>query len=158
MPFTTTITPANIATALGVAPPEGDSPTYDQWFMWISDALMLIQDRADELAVTVIDQAKLDYVVRESVVAQAKHPDDATQVTVSVDDGSTQKSYRSSNGRVSIPDDLWTLLGLTEPSGAFAIDMVPTSTAHQPWCNLYFGASYCSCGADIAGYPIYEDC
>jgi hypothetical protein len=27
---------------------------------------------------------------------------------------------------------------------------------HLPWCALNFGAAYCSCGADIAGYPIYE--
>lgn len=27
---------------------------------------------------------------------------------------------------------------------------------HLPWCNLNFGALYCSCGADIAGTPIYE--
>jgi hypothetical protein len=27
---------------------------------------------------------------------------------------------------------------------------------HRPWCNLNFGATYCSCGADIAGEPIYE--
>lgn len=27
---------------------------------------------------------------------------------------------------------------------------------HRPWCNLAFGAHYCSCGADIACHPIYE--
>lgn len=27
---------------------------------------------------------------------------------------------------------------------------------HRPWCNLNFGALDCSCGADIAGVPIYE--
>lgn len=27
---------------------------------------------------------------------------------------------------------------------------------HRPWCNLMFLASYCSCGADIAGEPIFE--
>lgn len=27
---------------------------------------------------------------------------------------------------------------------------------HRPWCSLAFGATYCSCGADIAGEPIYE--
>lgn len=27
---------------------------------------------------------------------------------------------------------------------------------HLPWCNLNFGATYCSCGVDIAGAPIYE--
>lgn len=30
------------------------------------------------------------------------------------------------------------------------------SGQHLPWCNLRFGATYCSCGTDIAGEPIYE--
>jgi hypothetical protein len=29
-------------------------------------------------------------------------------------------------------------------------------SAHRPWCSLYFAASYCSCGVDIAGEPIFE--
>ena len=29
-------------------------------------------------------------------------------------------------------------------------------SVHRPWCNLNFGATYCTCGADIAGTPIYE--
>lgn len=29
-------------------------------------------------------------------------------------------------------------------------------SAHLPWCNLNFGATYCSCGVDIAGVPIFE--
>jgi hypothetical protein len=39
---------------------------------------------------------------------------------------------------------------------AFSIDTAPTYSAHLPWCSLSMGADYCSCGADIAGYPIYE--
>lgn len=27
---------------------------------------------------------------------------------------------------------------------------------HLPWCSLMFLAAYCSCGADIAGRPIFE--
>lgn len=150
------VTPGNIAVALGVAAPEPDSITWQQWELWISDAYMLIETRRLSLAVDPIDQAKTDYVVREAVVAQVKKPDDATQVTVSVDDGSTSKSYRSGKGRVTILDEWWLLLGLTDTSGAFAIDMVGTSTMHLPWCSLNFGAVYCSCGADIAGYPIFE--
>jgi hypothetical protein len=146
-----------IATALGVAVPASNSPTEAQWEMWIEDAKMLINIRAAQLEVDDIDDAKFDYVVREAVVAQVKRPDDSTQVTVSVDDGSTSKSYKSSKGRVTILDEWWVLLGLTEPSGAFALDMVGCSTEHLPWCSLYFGATYCSCGADIAGYPIFED-
>jgi len=40
-------------------------------------------------------------------------------------------------------------------SGAFSYDTVATSTIHADTCSLNFGATYCSCGADIAGYPLY---
>lgn len=153
------VSPAMLAVALGQAAPVSGSITEQQWNLWISDAEMLIANRATVLGITdPIDQAKLDYVVREAVVAHIKKPDDATQVTVAVDDASTSKSYRSGKGRVTILDEWWLLLGLTDPKGAYAVDMVGTLTSHLPWCSLSMGAAYCSCGADIAGYPIYEDC
>lgn len=44
-----------------------------------------------------------------------------------------------------------------DSKGVFSIDTAPSvSSTHLAWCNLNFGASYCSCGVDIAGYPIYE--
>lgn len=40
---------------------------------------------------------------------------------------------------------------------AFGVQIAgPLASVHLPWCNLNFGALYCSCGADIAGEPIYE--
>jgi hypothetical protein len=150
------VTPATIAVALGVAAPEEDSPEYQQWALWIADAYMLIAARVASLDVDEPDEAKVDYVVREAVVAHIKHPDDATQVTISVDDGSSSRSYRSGKGRVTILDEWWILLGLTDNSGAFAVEMVPAVTTHLPWCAYSLGANYCSCGADIAEYPIYE--
>jgi hypothetical protein len=40
---------------------------------------------------------------------------------------------------------------------AFSIDTAPSlSGMHADWCSLNLGATYCSCGADIAGVPIYE--
>lgn len=151
------VTPANIAVALGQTAPSTGSLLEQQWAMWISDAEMLIETRKASLGIVdPIDEAKVDYVVREAVVAQVKRPDDSTQVTVSVDDGSTSRSYRSGKGRVSILDEWWLLLGLTDPSGAFSIDMLGAASAHLPWCAVNFGALYCSCGVDIAGYPIYE--
>lgn len=154
------VTPANIAVALGVAAPASGSVTEQQWQMWIDDAVMLIEARRIKIGADAPDQAKVDYVVREAVVAHVKRPDDATQVSIQVDDGMTSKSYRSSKGRVSILDEWWAFLGLTEQSGAFAVDMAPQgSSIHADWCSLMFGALYCSCGADIAGEPIYEvDC
>ena len=151
------VTPENIAVAIGVPAPEQSSITWQQWEMWISDAVMLIETRRDELGKPVPDEAKLDYVIREAVVAHVKKPDDATQVSTQVDDGMTTKSYKSARGRVTILDEWWSLLGLTEVSGAFAIDLIARDTVtHAPWCALAFGSLYCSCGADIAGEPIYE--
>lgn len=39
---------------------------------------------------------------------------------------------------------------------AFSISPSDVSSIHAPWCALNLGATYCSCGADIAGFPIYE--
>lgn len=153
----TFVTPVMLAVALGQAAPQPGSVTEQQWQMWIDDALMLIGSRQSELAVADPDQAKLDYVIREAVVAHIKRPDDATQVTIAVDDGSSSRSYQSGKGRVVILDEWWSLLGFVASSGAFSVDMTSTvSPIHAPWCSLYFGATYCSCGADIAGYPIFE--
>lgn len=150
------VTPNMLAVALGVAVPGPGSVTEQQWQMWVDDALMLIEARRVTLGADVPDEAKLDYVVREAVAAHIKRPDDATQVTVAVDDGSSSRSYKSGKGRVSILDEWWSLLGLVETSGAFSVDMVSTYSRHLAWCSLMLGANYCSCGVDIAGYPIYE--
>lgn len=46
--------------------------------------------------------------------------------------------------------------GDPERREAFSIDTAPTSSVwHSETCSLRFGATYCSCGADIAGHPIY---
>jgi hypothetical protein len=152
-----TVTPYMVSVALGVAAPQPSSITEAQWKLWIDDASMLIETRRTQLGVSeTIDEAKLDYVVREAVVAHIKKPDDSTQVTVSIDDGSSSKTYKSGKGRVTILDEWWLLLGLTEPTGAFAIDMLGFANPHLPWCSLSMGGAYCSCGVDIAGEPIFE--
>lgn len=39
---------------------------------------------------------------------------------------------------------------------AFGVQIAgSTADIHAPWCSLNFGATYCSCGADIAGTPIF---
>lgn len=150
------VTPERIAVATGLPVPDLDSTQDMQWQMWIDDAAMLIETRRVQLNVDPIDEAKLDYVIREAVVAQVKRPDDATQVTISVDDGATSKTYRSGAGRVQILDEWWVLLGLTDPKGAYSVDQLGPDSVHLPWCALNFGGTYCSCGVDIAGYPIFE--
>lgn len=155
--LSTTITPARVAVALGQDAPAG--PVAEQWQMWIDDALMLINDRVDSITPSPVpDQAKLDYVIREAVVGQVRRPDAATQVTVSVDDGSTSRTYARGTGRVTILDDWWSLLGLAaQGGGPYDIDTVGRHlTLHRDICGLTFGAGYCSCGGDLAGHPLWE--
>lgn len=126
----------------------------DLWSLWISDARMLIEARLGDL--DLLDQAKLDYVVREAVVSHIRHPDDATQVSVSIDDGQSSRTYKSGKGRVTILEEWWDLLAPDQNAGAFVIDTYGTASTHLPWCSYTLGASYCTCGVDIAGVPIYE--
>lgn len=47
----------------------------------------------------------------------------------------------------------------TEPTGrqAFSLDTAPAGGVyHLDRCSLNFGTTYCSCGADVAGFPLYE--
>lgn len=145
-----------IATALGRAFDSIAETEDAQWSMWIDDALMLIEARLGDPA--ELDQARLDYVVREAVVAHIKNPDNATQVSQTLGDASESKTYRTSKGRVVILDEWWNLLSPEDgQAGAFVIDTFGSASVHLPWCSVNFGADYCSCGADIAGYPIYEN-
>lgn len=149
------VTPEDIAVALGRTAPEPGSTEDAQWDMWINDALMLIGARLGD--VTTLDQDKLDYVVREAVVAHVRKPDDATQVTIAIDDASSSRTYKSSRGRVTILDEWWDLLSPTDSSaGAFSINPYGYGCDHLPWCSLAMGAAYCSCGVDIAGFPLFE--
>lgn len=45
----------------------------------------------------------------------------------------------------------------TSKGGAFQIDTISaTAGVHAEICSLNFGALYCSCGAVLAGVPLYE--
>lgn len=152
------VTPATIAAELGHATPEPTDPAYAQWEQWISDALYLIRKRPG-LVFADLDPEDVDYVVRQAVVRHVRRPDDATQVSVSVDDAAVQKTYRSSRGRIEILDEWWALLMPAETTTrAFSIRPSDYRSAHMPWCSLAFGALYCSCGADLTNYeyPLYE--
>lgn len=152
------VTPDSIAVALGRPAPSPDAPEWAQWSMWIEDALMLIKVRHSDL--TLLDQSRLEYVVREAVVAQIRRPEDLTSVTVSIDDGSQQKTYRSGAGRVAIRDEWWDLLAPSAPSsGAFSINTVPQAYVglHADICSLWFGGLYCSCGLVLTmNFPEYN--
>lgn len=152
------VTPDNIAVELGRTAPDPTAPEYAQWELWIADALFQIAKRPG-LVFADLDPEIVDYVVRKAVVRHVRRPDDATQVTVGVDDGNVSKTYRSSSGDVHIKDEWWALLAPPNTNGrAFSIKTTTAGNAHMPWCALNMGGLYCSCGADLTNYayPLYE--
>lgn len=73
---------------------------------------------------------------------------------------STSFDNRQRHGFNLWPSEIEQLQGLCDRSDqgkAFTVDTAPTSGwgVHLPWCSVYFGST-CSCGANIAGHPIYE--
>ena len=120
------VPPADVGTTLGAS---WSAPIpHGQWGMWIADADMLIQAWAARSGYLYadLDQAMVDYVIREAVAARAKRPDSATQVEVAIDDGRVSKRYESSSGQISILDEWWELLrpaGSTGSAGAFSIKL-----------------------------------
>lgn len=64
---------------------------------------------------------------------------------------------RTGRGRLFLPVEISALqkLCITSTRTAFAIDTASYGDTHSSTCALRFGASYCSCGADIAGFPIF---
>lgn len=59
------------------------------------------------------------------------------------------------------PSEIEQLQGICasgEKGKAYSLDTAPGGCGpHLPWCSLMLGATYCSCGVDIAGVPIFED-
>lgn len=52
--------------------------------------------------------------------------------------------------------DLQKLCSASGSGGAWSIDTATTYGMHADMCSINFGAEYCSCGADIAGFPLWE--
>ena len=66
---------------------------------------------------------------------------------------------RTARKGMFLPSELDDLKALCSEGGrgkAFSVDTVATSAAHSASCSLNFGALYCSCGADIAGFPLFD--
>lgn len=74
---------------------------------------------------------------------------------MTITDNSVRSGYKLWPSEIT---DLQDICKTTDADkGVFSVDTAPgLSGQHAPWCNLAFGATYCSCGADIAGEPIYE--
>ena len=150
-------TPADIAIDMGRDPASLASIENAQLQRWIDDAARLIGHRIGDV---VPDPGDLDYVIRQAVVAVAQAPVPGLESeSVQIDDGMLTQRYTRTPRRVTILPEWWDILGVTAGKGkAFSVDMTAEGYgwSHQPWCDLAMGGATCSCGAWLAGSPIYE--
>ncbi len=156
MAIVVTTTPAHIAVDMGKDPATLTSLDTAQLQRWIDDAALLITNGIGDVIPNV---SNLDYVVRQAVLMVADAPGRGVlSESVQIDDGQYTTRYERAPRRVTITPEWWAMLGVATGKGsAFSISMEPASlTTHADTCSLYFGATYCSCGADIAGFPLFE--
>lgn len=115
------VTPQQIADRLGrdLTPAEAR-----QVPIWISDAEALIDARASRLGATLNPEVK-DRIVALAVVAMSHNPTGETQTRVTIDDGTVDRRRTSGSGQVSILDEWWDELGLTEAVGVEWSGSVP---------------------------------
>lgn len=104
------VTTDEVADRLGLPHPDASSPRAAQWLTWIGQASSQIERYQRIYSLPAPDTNDADFVVLEVVAAMAQHPDDSTQVSVSVDDGQVDRRYSSGNGTINLDrwwDYLW---------------------------------------------------
>ena len=105
------VTASDIGKELGRTLSESEAA---QAVQWIADARMLVSARLGDLE--VLDQGRLDYVVRQAVVLRFRNPDGV--VSESIDDYTFR--YGVETRQVTILPEWWSLLAPLRVSGAFS--------------------------------------
>lgn len=162
-------TTADVAIELGR--PASSLEESMQWEAWLARVERSIARRFTQASLVLADQVALDTPsaddVRDveiaAVLRKIDNPKGFTSVTRSIDDGTltTRREGPGVDGDpLALTNDEWAVLLPRDEGngGAFTVDSVGTAGVHIPWCALYFGTAYCSCGADLNGYqyPIFE--
>ena len=124
-----TVQVADIETALGRTLTGSEQQQAEQW---IADALLLIEARLGDP--TKLNQPRVDYVVREAVVARFRNPEGYQ--SESIDD----YTYRlpSETRRITILPEWWDLLAPSSSAGAFSVrpSFEPDTGPYDPWAPL----------------------
>ena len=127
----------------------------------IAQALTVAPCLANEEALNPVQKASAKATLRAAIVRWHEAGSGA-KVTHSQGAGpfSESETYDTSHQRKGAfwPSEITMLQSICKSGRqAYTVDMSGhQASPHQPWCAVVFGANYCSCGADIAGSPIYE--
>lgn len=149
----------------------GDNPPTDVELVgrWVARAERLIRKEFPDMRERLEDTARepdLAESVKDVVIAMVtrvfRNPEGIRTIqdsTGGVFSGST--TFAGSNPGALYLEE-WERAQLRPPGKAgrgqaFSISVGGNpASAHLPWCTLHMGGTVCSCGAILAGHPIYE--
>jgi hypothetical protein len=111
----------------------------------------------DPLTLTPIQQAAVVAVLRGAIM---RWNDVGSGARQSVTTGPFSETTDTTVARRGMywPSEITSLQSICsdgESGKAFSVDTVSFDGVHADACSINFGAAYCSCGADIAGFPLW---
>lgn len=97
-------------------------------------------------------------VVRRSMQSDQNDMGGMSNMSMTSGPFSVQQTAANPNGDFFLTKQEKFALGGGGRQKAFGVKVASAaSVCHRPWCSLMFGATYCSCGADLTlGEPLWE--
>ena len=113
-----------------------------------------VGETADALALRLAKIAAVRSIIRGAVL---RWNDAGSGATVQTQVGPFGQTISQAPRRgVFYPSEIGQLQDICKSAAkSFAVDVVATVDTHAPTCDLMLGGSSCSCGADLAGFPIF---
>lgn len=127
----------------------------------ISQAVVYAPALEDMASLSVVQIAAAKAILRAAILrwneVGAGGVTTVTQTAGSFSSSQTNDTTHQRRG-VFWPSEITALQSIVKtPSRPFALDMGACyGYTHPLWCDLMLGGTTCSCGASIAGAPIYE--
>jgi hypothetical protein len=145
----------------------------DGWTAFDDERAEAILASARSVILTFVDADKLQEAIDTNNAVVLGAVDQATMIYAVPLFGNPERKLQQRQGSdysTSWADSVLAATGLEEAlkllddadlrkkgGDAFSVDTVPLArfAEHHETCTLLFGANYCDCGANIAGYPIF---
>lgn len=126
----------------------------------VAQAILVAPCLADEGELDANQQAAVKAVLRSAIL---RWNDSGSGAFTQQQAGPFQVTHDTRQARRSLfwPSEIDQLQKICDAvtggsGGAFSVDTAPAvGVVHAETCSLVFGATYCSCGASIAGYPLW---
>lgn len=127
--------PADVVINIGRPLTESETARVDQWIDWAEATISRgPAGRGEPKRLADLDPDTLHMVVVEAVTRRLHNPNGDTQVTVSVDDGSMNRTLSRSTGLIEILPEQWAALGWSlTPTGRQAFTIRPHYEPDRRW-------------------------